>query len=60
MKIQSTFIDQGWDMINIWGIGGNQTYPYLKTEPAGKLNHISPVDFLDLAIFAENWLKDSN
>jgi hypothetical protein len=57
MKTLSTFTSAGWDFVEIWGIGENQTYPYLRTEPAGDLNHDKKVDFEDFAIFAENWLK---
>ncbi len=56
MQTQSTFTDAGWDFVEIWGIGENQTYPYLRVYPAGDLNHDSRVDFLDFAIFANHWL----
>jgi hypothetical protein len=55
MKQQSSFV--GWDFVEIWGIGENQTYPYLRTEPAGDLNHDKKVDFKDFAIFASHWLE---
>ena len=56
MQTQSTFTDAGWDFVEIWGIGENQTYPYLRVYPAGDLNHDSRVDFLDFVIFANHWL----
>jgi len=57
MKMVDTLIDAGWDFVEIWGIGENQTYPYLRTEPAGDLNHDKKVDFEDFAIFASHWLE---
>jgi hypothetical protein len=54
MKQQATFTD--WDFVEIWGIGENQTYPYLRLYPAGDLNHDGRVDLLDLAELASNWL----
>jgi hypothetical protein len=57
MKTMSTFTDAGWDFVEIWGIGENQTYPFLRTEPAGDSNHDKKVDLIDLAIFASHWLE---
>jgi len=56
MKTISTFTTAGWDFVEIWGIGENQTYPFLRTEPAGDLSHDKKVDFVDLAIMAMHWL----
>jgi hypothetical protein len=56
MKTLSTFTSAGWDFVEIWGIGENQTYPYLRTDSAGDLNHNKKVDFSDFAILAEHWL----
>ena len=53
MKQQSTFAD--WDFVNVWDIGENQTYPYLRTVPAGDINKDKTVNFLDLCIVAEQW-----
>jgi hypothetical protein len=58
MKTRSTFTDAGWDFIEIWGIGENQTYPFLLTDPAGDSNHDKKVDFSDLAILASHWLEE--
>jgi hypothetical protein len=58
MKTKSTFTEAGWDFVEIWGIGENQTYSYLRTEPAGDLNHDKKVDFTDLAILALHWLEE--
>jgi hypothetical protein len=57
MKIKSTFTDAGWDFIEIWGIGENQTYPYLRTEPAGDSNYDKKVNLEDLAIMSSHWLE---
>jgi hypothetical protein len=60
MKTLSTFTSAGWDFANVWGIGNGQTYPYLKSfngiNPAD-INYSGTVDFLDLAILANNWLS---
>jgi hypothetical protein len=56
MKQQSTF--ENWDFINVWGIGENQTYPYLRKYLAADINQDKTVSFPDLAILAENWLAD--
>jgi len=58
MKTMSTFTDAGWDFVEIWGIGENQTYPYLRFAPAGDLNIDSKVDLFDLAILASHWLEE--
>jgi hypothetical protein len=54
MMHESSF--EGWDFINIWGIGENQTYPYLRKYSAADINEDESVDFGDLAILADNWL----
>ena len=53
MQQQSTF--EGWDFINVWDIGQNQTYPYLRTVPAGDINKDETINFLDLCIIAQQW-----
>ncbi|MGD8501059.1 MAG: GLUG motif-containing protein, partial [Phycisphaerales bacterium] len=60
MKRENTFTDSGWDFVEIWGIGENQTYPYLRVYPAGDLNHDGRVDLLDLALLAAHWLQDNS
>jgi hypothetical protein len=57
MKIMSIFTEAGWDFVEIWGIGENQTYPFLRTELAGDLDHDKKVDLVDLAILASHWLE---
>jgi len=58
MKTKSTFTDAGWDFVEIWGIGENQTYPFLRNEPAGDSNYDKKVDLIDLAILASHWLEE--
>lgn len=58
MMRQSTFPD--WDFINVWGIGENQTYPYLRVYRAGDINHDGAVNFLDVAILGEQWMDNGN
>jgi hypothetical protein len=57
MKTESTFTDASWDFIEIWNIGENQAYPYLRVYPAGDLNHDGRIDFFDFAIAASHWLE---
>jgi hypothetical protein len=58
MKTIDTFTDAGWDFVEIWGVGENQTYPFLRTTPAGDLNYDKEVNLLDLAILASHWLEE--
>ena len=58
MQMASTFLDAGWDFVNVWGIGENQTYPYLRKYSAADINQDASVNFLDLAVLAEKWLTD--
>jgi len=58
MKTKSTFTDAGWDFVEVWGIGENQTYPFLLTDPTGDLNYDKKVDLIDLAILASHWLEE--
>ena len=53
---QSTFTN--WDFINVWNIGENQTYPYLRTHSAADLNKDKVVNMLDLGIMAEQWMEN--
>ena len=57
MKSRGTFVDADWDFINIWGIGENQTYPYLRQYSAADINADSVVNFADFAILADRWLE---
>jgi len=55
MKRRSTFI--GWDFINVWNIGRNQTYPYLRLYLPSDINKDGMVNFLDIAITANQWME---
>jgi hypothetical protein len=57
MQTISTFTDAGWDFIEIWDIGEKQTYPFLRRNPIGDLNHSGYVDMFDFAILASHWLE---
>jgi len=57
MQTESIFTDASWDFIEIWNIGENQTYPFLRVYPAGDINHDDIVNFYDLAILAGRWLE---
>jgi len=56
MKQKATFTNLNWDFVEVWNIGENQTYPYLRVYPVGDLNHDFRVDFFDFAILADHWL----
>ena len=58
MQQRSTFTDAGWDMVNVWDIGENQTYPFLRTHLPSDINEDEETDFLDLAILAVHWLEE--
>jgi len=58
MQMAKTFLEAGWDFVNVWGIGEDQTYPYLRKYSAADINQDASVNFLDLAVLAENWLTD--
>ncbi len=60
MKTMSTFTEAGWDFVEIWDIGENQTYPFLLTKPTGDLDHDKKVNLIDLAIMAAHWLAENN
>jgi hypothetical protein len=57
MKVLSTFLSAGWDFVDVWGIGENQTYPFLKKYPAGDLNYDGQVNFADFVLFSNHWLQ---
>lgn len=57
MQTKSVFTDAGWDLVEIWNIGENQTYPYLRVHTAGDINHDDIINMLDFAIFANHWLE---
>jgi hypothetical protein len=55
MMQEATFA--GWDFVEVWNIGENQTYPFLRLYPAGDLSHSGLVDWRDFAILAGHWLE---
>jgi hypothetical protein len=57
MMTENTFVDAGWDFVEVWDIGEGQTYPFLRVYPAGDLNHDGLVNFADVAILALHWLE---
>ena len=57
MQTISTFTDVDWDFINVWNIGENQTYPYLRVYLPSDINKDGIVNFLDIAITANQWMK---
>jgi hypothetical protein len=59
MQIRSTFTYADWDFINVWNIGENQTYPYLRVYLAGDVNKDGIVNFLDIAMTANQWMEES-
>lgn len=56
MHHQSTFTN--WDFINVWNIGENQTYPYLRVYLSSDINKDGIVNFLDIAITANQWMEE--
>jgi hypothetical protein len=58
MQTRSTFVDADWDFINVWNIGENQTYPYLRIYLPSDINKDGIVNFLDIAITANQWLQE--
>lgn len=59
LQKESTFTDAGWDFVEIWNIGENQTYPFLRTHLSGDINHDDIVNFFDLAILGRHWLQST-
>jgi hypothetical protein len=56
MKKKATF--ENWDFTEVWNIGEDQTYPFLRYSVAGDLNHDGNVDFADFKIMALHWLEN--
>jgi hypothetical protein len=57
MKTLSTFTSAGWDFVDTWGIGENQTYPFLRTYSGADLNCDGLVNLIDFAVWANHWLE---
>jgi len=61
MKTKSTFIDAGWDFVNIWDICEGTSYPRLRWQiPGGDFLCPYGVDFADFAILASAWRSNPN
>jgi hypothetical protein len=58
MKMESTFTSANWDFVEIWNIGENQTYPYLRTFLAGDINKDHITNLLDIRIISDQWLQE--
>jgi hypothetical protein len=58
MQTRSTFTDADWDFINVWNIGENQTYPYLRTVSPSDINKDHITDFFDIRILCDQWLQE--
>jgi hypothetical protein len=46
--------------VEIWNIGENQTYPYLRVYLAGDINKDGIVNFKDFAFVALQWMEEYN
>ncbi|MCD4830403.1 MAG: hypothetical protein K8R02_01185 [Anaerohalosphaeraceae bacterium] len=57
MKTASTFLDAGWDFVDVWDMEEIQTYPFLRIYLDADLNRDRKVDMLDFAAFADYWLE---
>ena len=57
MKTVSTFLDAGWDMVTVWNMEEDQTYPLLRKYSACDTNYDGRVDLIDFAMFAQHWLQ---
>jgi hypothetical protein len=58
MKQAITYINAGWDFVNLWELGEYQTYPYIRTRPSADLNRDGIVGLEDFSILAEQWLTE--
>ena len=60
MKKINTFFSEGWDVWGIWTICEEINYPaLLSLIPAADLDCPDGVNFIDFAIFAEQWGQDN-
>ncbi|MHC4757535.1 MAG: GLUG motif-containing protein [Planctomycetota bacterium] len=65
MRDKNTFLDAGWDFTgetnngseDIWSIQPNQSYPFLNLSLPADISGDGIVNFYDLNILAQNWLK---
>jgi len=56
MKTVSTFFNASWDLVSVWNIEENQTYPLLRKYLAIDTNYDQQINLVDFAMFAEYWL----
>ncbi len=57
MQAKATYTDAEWDFVEIWDIGENQTYPFLRTYLPSDIDKNKETNFYDLAILASHWLE---
>jgi len=57
MRTLATFTSAGWDFVDTWGIGENQTYPFLRTYSGADLDYDGLVNLIDFAVLANHWLE---
>ena len=58
IQMRNTFADAGWDMVDVWDIGENQTYPFLRMHLPGDISKDGQTNLYDLAVLAQNWLSE--
>lgn len=58
MQTKSIFTSAGWDFVDIWLINNGVTYPVLRREIRSDLNSDGGINFLDLGIFANQWMQE--
>lgn len=58
MESTGTFTDAAWDFLEVWDIGENQSYPFLRQYSPGDLNHDGVVNWADIGILASGWLQE--
>ncbi|MBN1435517.1 MAG: hypothetical protein JW936_00455 [Sedimentisphaerales bacterium] len=56
MMTADTFLDEGWDLVSVWNIEEDQTYPLLRKYSALDTNYDHKIDLIDFAQFADHWL----
>lgn len=55
MQNANTFINAGWDFLNMWWINDGRDYPKLDWQPYGDLNNDSWVNLYDVAVMSMTW-----
>jgi hypothetical protein len=60
MKTASTFLDAGWDFVDVWSICEGTNYPrFVWQIPVGDFVCPDGVTMLDFSLFAKHWLDDN-